>query len=386
MNVKETIQSAVENYRAGNLQQAENILKIILEKLPNDAHILYFLGVICAHLDKLDLAMEYITKSLQFNPDNAEAHLGLAIALQHKGLTDTALIHYQKAINLNPNNAEAYNGLGLALKVKGQLDEAITYFQKALQINPYLADAYNNIGVILKEKAQLIDRSSMLSIRSFGGFEIAYRKNTTDEAVLGHSFDNDIFFSGVPEYQPEEGHVIIDIGAHIGTFSLLSSSKVGCGKVYAVEASEDSFNLLRINVALNQCANISVHHLAMADEEGTCTLYHAIGNWGHSTVRKLSKYSETVESCTLSAFLEKNRINKCHFIKLNCEGAEFPILLSTPETILQRIGAILVLYHCDLWRDNTEADLISHLESSGFNCVIRNRTEKRGWIIATKTE
>jgi hypothetical protein len=45
---------------------------------------------------------------------------------------------------------------------------------------------------------------------------------------------------------------------------------------------------------------------------------------------------------------------------------------------------MLVLYHCDLWKENTEADLISHLESCGFDCVIRNRSEKRGWIIATR--
>lgn len=230
-----------------------------------------------------------------------------------------------------------------------------------------------------------LDRPSMIAIGSFGGFEIAYRKNTADEEVIGYSLANDNFFSRVPEYQPKEGHVIIDIGAHIGTFSLLSSSKIGSGMVYAIEASEDSFNLLRINFALNKRANISAHHLALADKEGTCTLYHAIGNWAHSTVKKHSRSKETVKSCTLSAFFERYQINECHFMKLNCEGGEFPILLSTPNNVLQRIGTILVRYHCDLWRNNTENDLISHLESSGFNCVIRNRSEMRGWIIGTKT-
>lgn len=228
------------------------------------------------------------------------------------------------------------------------------------------------------------DQYMGLGIGSFAGFDVAYRKGTADESVLEESFDNDIFYSGVPEYQPDDGHVIIDVGAHIGTFSLLSSSKVGNGKIYAIEASEESFNLLRINVALNQCPNVSVHHVALADKEGTCTLYHNVGNWGHSTVSELSHSSETVRSCTLTAFLEVNQISECHFVKLNCEGAEFPILLSTPGDILQRIRTILVLYHCDFWKHNTEADLISHLESSGFKCVIRNQSEERGWIIATR--
>lgn len=227
------------------------------------------------------------------------------------------------------------------------------------------------------------DRPSGLAINSFGGFEIAYRKDTADEKVLQHSFDNDHFFSQVPEYQPDEGDVIIDIGAHIGTFSLLSSSKARHGKVYAIEASEDSYNLLRINVALNQCANISVHHLAITDKNGTRTLYHSTGNWGHSIVNRHSRSSETVESCTLSDFLARNQIEACQFMKLNCEGAEFPILLSTPKNVLERFETMLVLYHCDLWNHHSQADLISHLESSGFHCVIRNRSQKRGWIIAT---
>lgn len=237
-----------------------------------------------------------------------------------------------------------------------------------------------------KLSGRTIDRTSGLAIDYFGGFEIAYRKNTADEIAIRQSFDNDIFFSNVPEYQPDQDHLIIDIGAHIGTFSLLSSSKVKRGNVYAIEASEDSFNLLRINVALNHCSNISVYHLAISDKEGTCKLFHDAGNWGHSTVNRFYISSETVNSSTLSTFLERNRINECHFMKLNCEGGEFPILLSTPSNILQRFGTILVLYHCDLWSNNTEDDLISHLESSGFICVIRNRSEKRGWIIASKVK
>jgi FkbM family methyltransferase len=243
------------------------------------------------------------------------------------------------------------------------------------------------LKAILRILAGRVDRSSILAIRSFDGFEIAYRRGTADEGVIVHNCNENIYFTGVPEYQPAEGYVVIDVGAHIGIFAIQSSSRVGHGKVYAIEASEDTYNLLRINVALNQCTNISAHHLALADKEGMCTLYHSdSGNWGHSTVKKRSGSSETVKCCTLSAFLERNRIDKCHFLKLNCEGGEFPILLSTPDYILQRISTILVLYHCDLWIDNTEADLISHLESSGFDCVMRNREEKRGWIIATRNE
>ena len=225
----------------------------------------------------------------------------------------------------------------------------------------------------------------VLKIGSFGRFQVAYRGNTADENVLGHSFDHDIFFTGVPDYQPAETDVILDVGAHIGTFAMLAASKVSRGAVYAIEACEDTFNYLRINAALNRLENLSTCHLALSDRCGKCTLYHAKGNWGHSMVSQLSHRSEVVECCTLQQFFDDNHIGKCSFIKFNCEGAEFPILLSSPASLLRRVGKMLVLYHCDLWTKNTPEELLTHLGASGFECIVTNRTEKRGWIIATNS-
>jgi hypothetical protein len=97
----------------------------------------------------------------------------------------------------------------------------------------------------------------------------------------------------------------------------------------------------------------------------------------------LSACSEAVECCTLEEFFGETGITRCSFMKLNCEGAEFPILLASPANVLRRVGMMLVLYHCDLWTKNSAEDLVSHLQTSGFECKIRNRTEKRGWIVAT---
>jgi FkbM family methyltransferase len=227
-----------------------------------------------------------------------------------------------------------------------------------------------------------IDRSSIVKIGSFSRFEMAYRQGTADESVLDDSFDHDIFFRGVPEYQPQPEDVIIDVGSHIGTFAVLAASMAPRGCVYAIEACQDSFTLLRLNRALNRAENLSAHHLALADRRGTCTLYYDTGNWGHSVVRQTSGASETVECCTLPQFFEDNAIGTCDFIKFNCEGAEFPVLLASPAGLLRRIRMLLVLYHCDLWPANPVEELVSHLESSGFECTIRNRTGYRGWIVA----
>jgi FkbM family methyltransferase len=222
-----------------------------------------------------------------------------------------------------------------------------------------------------------------VEIGSFGGFEVAYRRGTTDEAVIAHSFNRDIFFTGVPEYRPLEDHAIIDVGAHIGTFSLLAASKVPRGQVYAIEASRGTYNLLRINVALNRVANIDVSHLALADKPGSSRLHYDTGHWGHTIVTPLTGYGELVSTDSLENFLLAKNISRCNFMKMNCEGAEFPIVLSAAPNVLQRFDMMLILYHCDLYAQRSEQDLVAHLQSSGFHVTIREQTQDRGWIVAT---
>jgi FkbM family methyltransferase len=227
-------------------------------------------------------------------------------------------------------------------------------------------------------------RHSPFQVGHFDGFQVAYRKHTTDEAVIADSFSRDCFFRDVPEYVPASSHVILDIGAHIGTFALLASRKVPQGKVFAVEACRDTARLCQANAFLNNAENLSVTHLALADRKGTCQLSYDAGTWGHSIVAQLSERGETVPTDTLENFMERNAITQCHFMKLNCEGAEFPILLSAPPEVLSRIGVMLVLFHSDLYKLNDEKVLLQHLHASGFSTAIRHNSGTRGWIVATR--
>lgn len=80
-----------------------------------------------------------------------------------------------------------------------------------------------------------------LSIGEYGAFTVAYRQGTADEDALDDSLEHDIFFPGMPEYKPQPADIIIDVGAHIGAFSLLAASKVARGRVFAIEASNETY-------------------------------------------------------------------------------------------------------------------------------------------------
>jgi FkbM family methyltransferase len=227
-------------------------------------------------------------------------------------------------------------------------------------------------------------RTAGIGIGSFGGNRIAYRIHSVDTEVLGHSFEHDIFFAEVPDLRLEPDAIILDVGAHIGTFTVLAAAKVPRGRVFAVEASRDTFELLSLNVELSGRTNITAEHLALSDTTGTVTLHHdPEGNYGHSITRALSGSSETVTAATLTGYLAQRDVAAVALAKFNCEGAEFPILLSTPCATLRRLHTLIVLYHSDLANLPVSA-LTQHFEACGFQTRLTNTTADRGWIIATR--
>ncbi|MBM4135623.1 MAG: tetratricopeptide repeat protein [Nitrospira sp.] len=154
MNIKETIQLALQYYQAGNLQQTEYLCKEILKAQPHNADILHLLGVIYYQCKNYDFALKYITEAVQFNPANSDAYYNLGNVFTEKGQLDKAGACYQKALQLNPQLTDAYNNLGNIFANKGQLDEAINCYQKALQLNSNFTEAYNNTGLALQDKGQ----------------------------------------------------------------------------------------------------------------------------------------------------------------------------------------------------------------------------------------
>jgi len=225
-----------------------------------------------------------------------------------------------------------------------------------------------------------------LNIAVYSGFKVAYRMNSADEEVIKHSFDADIFFSAIPEYEPSEGDTIIDVGAHIGTFSMLAARRAPLGKIFALEASRETFNYLSINAAINSLDNVVPKHVALSDRNGRTTLYHDVetGNWGHSIMQPLSGSSEQVEMISLPSFFEEESIADVDFIKFNCEGAEFPIILSTPVDVLRKVRRMLILYHCDIASGYETASIYDYLAAADFKLRTLNETESRGWIYAQR--
>mgnify|MGYP006136553301 FL=1 len=70
----------------------------------------------------------------------------------------------------------------------------------------------------------------------------------------------------------QKGDVVLEGGAYIGLYAMQISKKVGnTGKVIAVEAIEENFNVLKKNLAVNNITNIIPVNYAIWEKEETLT-------------------------------------------------------------------------------------------------------------------
>jgi FkbM family methyltransferase len=136
------------------------------------------------------------------------------------------------------------------------------------------------------------------------------------------------------------GMTVLDVGAHQGLYSVLSSRRVGSsGHVFSFEPSPRERRALRLNLAINFCRNVAVQALAIGSQETTADLYVVQGDQtGCNSLRPPDVISPTkpvrVRVSTLDKWLLRNCILRVDFIKLDVEGAELDVLKGA-ATLLQ---------------------------------------------------
>lgn len=219
------------------------------------------------------------------------------------------------------------------------------------------------------------------------GFDIDYRLNSTDMAVINHSFTNDIYVNFLKDrLNLNEVKNIIDIGAHIGCSSLGISKLIhNDHKIIAIEASKDTFDLLKSNVNNNRLNSIYPIHKAVTNKVDKVKLYkHLSGDWGNNLYTKSFFQYEYTESIDLNTIIDYYFKGDVDLIKINAEGSEFDIISSISVLTFERIRNFIILYHLDLSPNFHLSQITEPLLLNGFDYVIENENIIRGWIYAFK--
>jgi tetratricopeptide (TPR) repeat protein len=151
----EILSLALRHHQAGQLPQAEQLYRQILQGDPRHADALHLLGVLISQAGRDDLAIEYIQQALKVKPHTAVFHNNLGFSLQALGRLDEAAFHYQQAVRLKPDFAGAHNNLGNVQRSMDKREEAVRSYRQALHYQPDYAEAHNNLGVALQEQGRL---------------------------------------------------------------------------------------------------------------------------------------------------------------------------------------------------------------------------------------
>jgi FkbM family methyltransferase len=133
------------------------------------------------------------------------------------------------------------------------------------------------------------------------------------------------------------GDVCLDIGAHVGYYTLLASRLVGSkGHVYAFEPSPESYPRLRANIELNSVRNVTTARLAVSDEERRAVLYvGASYNTGITTLDPIFAAKSTtplretmVDAGPVTSVMRSEDLARVRVIKIDVEWHEIEVLRS----------------------------------------------------------
>jgi protein O-GlcNAc transferase len=154
-NSTSLLQFALQQHRAGNLPQAEQIYRQILTVEPGHAQAWHFLGVVAQQSGQHDAALDAMQRALALAPGEAVFHCNLGPVYIAQGRLEDALACYDRALQIRPEYTEAHYNRGNVLRSLGRSEEAIASYQRAIQLNPQYADAHSNLGVYLAEQGRL---------------------------------------------------------------------------------------------------------------------------------------------------------------------------------------------------------------------------------------
>ena len=172
----------------------------------------------------------------------------------------------------------------------------------------------------------------------------------------------------VLEQAATPGAVVIDVGAHVGIFTLPLSAWVGpSGKVVAVEADPVNARFLRRNLRKAHCENVMVLEVAASDKTGTLTLSRSVeDNTGDSRAYDIPGAGQVLEVPSLA--LDEVVSGPVHLIKLDIQGTDHVAMRGMSRIIEQYKPVIVTEFWPEAIREygNEPLDVLAWFRDLGY--------------------
>lgn len=217
--------------------------------------------------------------------------------------------------------------------------------------------------------------------------EDAYQDVVANTIINNEVYDKEIIDCARDYINP--GDTVLDIGANFGQMSVLYSQMVGKeGKVYSFEADDFIFDILKKNILVNECLNITpifgaVHDVAndvLVFPEPDFNQYGTYGSFGLDYNK--TKNGREVPTLTIDSLNIQENIK---FIKIDVQGGDLYALKGSINTIKKYQMPILFEFEY-LFQDSMHLDFQEYVDFvSEIGYKFKKVINGQNYLIVPKT-
>ncbi len=265
-------------------------------------------------------------------------------------------------------------------------------FKNILNKNHYNLDNYNLLSNlylnIYINNNKMNQYSDILICLTLDEFKINFIKN--DNSITGYAkTNNKIWEDWLEKYikmSYNENTNMIDIGAHIGTFSLMMSRCISSGShIYAFEPVY--CKILELNIKQNNLEDkIKIIDIGLSNKseklKGGFIDFYQEGNYGFTQIIYFEKANEESQLIINVETLDSFNFENVSFIKIDVEGNERNVLEGSINTIIKNLPTILIEIWCtstnsvkkytkeeNLPEIKNQLDVFEYLFNLGYICI-----------------
>jgi len=220
-------------------------------------------------------------------------------------------------------------------------------------------------------------------------FKIILNRDLYSQKTMWDDFENGFLYeqetSQVYIDLLQQGDTFLDIGAHIGYYSLLAASLVGTsGQVFSFEPNADNLLQLKENIMLNQYASVQIFPFAVGDENKEVNFFENQDNDGGHALWDVGKHdfniksrensqTFTVQMKTLDSLFSESKIDSLKLIKMDVEGCEAMVLEGATQ-LLKTHQYPFVISEINRFAlsemGSSEDEVRNKMNSLGYECYV----------------
>ena len=177
---------------------------------------------------------------------------------------------------------------------------------------------------------------------------------------------------------------VVDLGAHIGLFSLFVLGRFPSAVIHSVEASRDTYQILRRNSKINGGLAWGVHWGAMWSRDGEISFNEDenASTAHHIDITGTARRRSNVPALSLSTLLGERVKSDVDLLKVDIEGAEEAVLCEDPA-LLRSVGAVTAEIHPDRCNQRRVLDVLQ--DAYEYVYAVQGRRSSKPLVLAART-